>query len=67
MFLLVEAKTFIEFSDCFYIWATGICTLFNFISNIERREQIFQLIDNFEDVILKRKQMIKNILFQDFV
>lgn len=58
LYLIFDAKTFIEYSQSMYGFAVGLALLTLFITIIWKSPQIFQLIDNYENTIARRKYAI---------
>lgn len=54
-YILIEAETFKQYSDCFYILVTSIANAGIFMILVWKRAEIFQLIDHLEIMIEKRK------------
>lgn len=58
-FFVFETMTFQSFSDCFWITTTAMIMTFVCGTLIVKRENVFDLIDNFEDIIEQRKRHSK--------
>lgn len=63
-FFISEAKTLLEFADCFYIFTTSIFLFSVILTLTMKSPKIFELMNNFEIEIERRKLMIciQNIL-----
>lgn len=55
MLMFIEADTFKQQTDCFYILLTTACNALIFTILVWKRVEIFELIDELEKVIEKRK------------
>lgn len=55
-FSVFETMTFLLFADWFWITTTAIIMIFTIATLSVKRKNLFDLIDNFEDIIEKRKQ-----------
>lgn len=58
-YILIEAETFKQYSDCFYILVTSIANAGIFMILVWKRAEIFQLIDHLEIMIEKRKNIFQ--------
>lgn len=56
-FLIIDAKTFEEFSEHFYEFATGLNDTFYFILMKWLCKQIFELSEKYEEIIEKRESV----------
>lgn len=54
LFLLLEAETFSEYADSFYLIVTNIFCAVLFATTIWKTPKIFELITSFETIIQKR-------------
>lgn len=59
LFFALEAKTFREYADSFYISTTLLAGTPNIVLIILRVEKLFKMFNTFETVILKRKSIIR--------
>lgn len=55
LFLLIDAKTFTEYADSFYLIATTIFCPVIFNAIVLKTPEVFDLINSFEEIIQKRK------------
>lgn len=62
VFFLFEATTFIEYADSFYISATAMLKVCVFSAILWKLIKIFELIENFEEIIQNRA--LKKIMGQ---
>lgn len=62
-FFISEAQTFKEYTDCFYVIATCALKITCFTVTLWKISNIFQLMENFENVVQERKILLglKNI------
>lgn len=58
-FFLFEANTLSEFTASYYAVATTTLLFFTSISMFRKKMDIFQLLDNFENVIEQRQSILK--------
>lgn len=54
-YMFSEAKTMTQFSDCFYVLMTSMACICGAMILVWKRAKIFELFDNFENEIEKRK------------
>lgn len=57
LFFLLEAKTFREYADSFYMSTTLLSGFPNIVMIILRVEKLFKMFNTFETAILKRKSI----------
>lgn len=70
VFILLEAETFSEYADSFYLIATTIFCEVMFVVTIWKTPKFFQLINDFETLIQKREsnaRLKNNFTYNNFV
>lgn len=61
IFMFIKAETFKQQIDCFYILLTTASNAFIFTILVWKRSEIFELIDNIEELIEKRKLLFYHL------
>lgn len=65
LFLIFQAETFREYADSFFMCMSTIFVFVCFMVTLWKQKNIFDLIDDFEDIIERRRMKIFSISWKD--